>query len=133
MLTTATEMRALQRAAELETPLAAVEGRLAALGLALQSNDSRAIEAEAAELHRALAAAIDHFTRAAREGGVPPPLRQRLALAGGQVAAQREALARATASLDRAIDVLLPGARPGHVYAAGGAAERAAYSGSLLA
>ncbi len=138
MLTTATELQALRRAAELETPLAAVEGRLAALGAALYRHDAPAIEAEASELHRALAAAVDHFARAARNGGVPPPLRQRLALASGQVAAQREALARATAALDRAIDVLLP-APPGaallkgNVYGAAGNAERAGHSGSLMA
>ena len=132
MLTTAAEMQALQRAAELETPLAAVENRLAALGAALYRHDAQAIESEAAELHRALAAAIDHFGRAAREGGVPPPLRQRLALASGRVAAQREALARATAALDRAIDVLLPG-MGGNVYGATGAPDRAAMTGSALA
>ncbi len=132
MLSTAAELSALQRAADLETPLAAVEERLAALGIALYQNNAEAIETEAAELHRALAAAVAHFSRAAREGGVPPPLRQRLALAGGQVAAQREALARATAALDRAIDVLLPGLG-GNVYAATGAADRTGPSGSLLA
>jgi hypothetical protein len=36
-------------------------------------------------------------------------LRRRLALASAQVASQRDALARATAALDRAIDVLMPG------------------------
>jgi hypothetical protein len=133
MLTSAAEMLALQRAAELETPLAQVEARLAALGVALRSNDAAAIETEAAELHRALASAIAQFGRAARNGGVPLPLRQRLAVAGGQVAAQRQALARATAALDRAIDVLLPG-MGGPVYAASGAAERSGpSSGSLLA
>ena len=46
-------------------------------------------------------------------------LRRRLALAGAQVAAQRDALARATAALDRAIDVLMPS--PGTaLYSAGG-------------
>lgn len=132
MLTTAAEMHALQRATDLEAPLASVESRLATLGAALCRNDASAIEHEAAELHRALAAAVDHFGRAARQGGVPPVLRQRLAIAGGQVAAQREALARATAALDRAIDVLLPGL-PGSVYAAAGGAERAIHSGSALA
>lgn len=132
MLTTAAEMRALQRAADLETPLAQVEDRLAALGAALHRNDAHAIESEAAELHRALAAAVDHFSRAAREGNIPPTLRQRLAMASGQVAAQRESLARATAALDRAIDVLMPDLA-GNVYAAGGATERNACSGSLLA
>jgi len=132
MLTSAASPGTQPRRADLEAPLAAVETRLAALGTALYRNDAQAIEAEAAELHRALAAAITHFSRAAREGGVPPPLRQRLALASGQVAAQREALARATAALDRAIDVLLPGLG-GNVYAASGAADRAGHSGSLLA
>jgi hypothetical protein len=133
MLTSSTEMFALQRAVELETPLAAVEARLASLGTALRDNDSAAIEAEAGELHRALASAIAQFGHAARQGGLPPPLRHRLALAGGQVAAQREALARATAALDRAIDVLLPG-MGSNVYAPSGAADRAGSSpGSLLA
>lgn len=131
MLSTAAEMSALQRV-DLETPLAAVERRLAALGEALCRNNAEAIESEAAELHRALAAAVQHFSRAAREGSVPLALRQRLAVASGQVAAQREALARATAALDRAIDVLLPGLG-GNVYAANGSADRAAGSGSLLA
>ena len=132
MLTSPAETRALERAADLEPPLNAVETRLAALGSALFRNDVQAIDSEAAELHRALAAAIQHFARAAREGGVPPALRHRLALAGGQVAAQREALARATAALDRAIDVLLPG-HGGGVYVASGAADRGARPGGLYA
>lgn len=132
MLSTATELSALQRIVDLETPLVAVEHRLAALGTALYQNNAQAIETEASELHRALAAAVQHFSRAAREGSVPPALRQRLAVASGQVAAQREALARATAALDRAIDVLLPGLGGG-IYAASGTTERAGHSGSLLA
>jgi hypothetical protein len=92
------------------------------------------VDCAAAELHRSLAAAVDHFSRAARNGGVPPLLRQRLALAGGQVAAQREALARATASLDRAIDVLIPRQTPSSaaLYSAAGAAERSPLSGGSL-
>jgi len=133
MLSSAAELNAVQRVVDLETPLAAVETRLAALGTALYQNNAEAIENEAAELHRALAAAVQHFSRAAREGVVPPPLRQRLAVAGGQVAAQREALARATAALDRAIDVLLPGMSGSSVYVASGATDRAGSSGSLLA
>ncbi len=132
MLYTPAEMNALQQAAELEAPLLAVETRLGGLGNALLANDANAIESEAAALHAALADAIQHFSRAARQGGVPPVLRHRLAVAGGQVAAQREALARATAALDRAIDVLLPG-MGGHVYGAHGGSERSARSGSLLA
>ena len=89
----------------------------------------------ASELHAALAAAVNHFAHAARNGGVPPLLRHRLALAGGQVAAQREALARATASLDRAIDVLIPGPleAQAQLYGAAGHTARGAPRGGLLA
>ena len=117
----------------LEKPLAALETRLAALGQALQDQDAEGIEAEASGLHAALIAAVEHFSRAARDGGVPPALRNRLALAGGQVAAQREALARATAALDRAIDVLLPpDASRAALYGARGS-ERVASTGVMLA
>jgi len=106
---------------ELEATLAAVESQLASLGESLRANDSVAIDHHATELHRALARAVDHFTRAARSGAVPPPLRERLKLAGGLVASQRESLARATAALDRAMDVLMPRDRAASVYSAGGA------------
>ena len=88
----------------------------------------------AADLHAALAAAVDHFARAARSGGVPLQLRQRLAAASGQVAAQREALARATASLDRAMDVLMPrtASAAAGLYGVHGAADRHAHSGGPL-
>ena len=111
-----------------------VEDSLTALGLALHRQDVQAVDRVAAQLHAALAAAVDHFSRAARTGGVPLPLRQRLALAGGQVAAQREALARATASLDRAMDVLMPRAvaPAAALYSANGGADRASSSGGTL-
>jgi hypothetical protein len=53
---------------ELERPLAAVEHQLLALGEALQQHDSAAVDRVAADLHTALAAAVDHFARAARSG-----------------------------------------------------------------
>ena len=59
-------------------------------------------------------------------------LRQRLALAGGQVAAQREALARATASLDRAIDVLIPNRAPAGLYSPAGSPTRASGAAGIL-
>jgi hypothetical protein len=120
----------------LEAPLADVEARLAALGQALQAQDAGGVETEAAALHAALAAAVEHFARAARSGGVPPSMRQRLALAGGRVAAQREALARATAALDRAIDVLLPPpAGPSALYSLRGLRgdQRPASTGAIVA
>ncbi len=128
------EHDAVRDAAALERPLKAVEDQLVALGIALHQQDSAAVDLAAAQLHVALAAAVDRFGRAARSGGVPAPLRQRLAVAGGQVAAQREALARATASLDRAIDVLIPRVAPPTLYsAAGGNDRRTGAGGCLLA
>ena len=133
MFTSPEEMQALQRVADLEPPLSVLEGCLDGLAQALCNNDAMAIESQASELHRALARAVDHFSRAARQGGVPGVLRRRLAQASGQVAAQREALARATAALDRAIDVLLPDHAGHGMYGAAGTAERNARSGQLLA
>lgn len=127
------ELQALQRSAqELETPLMALEERLSAMATALKERDADRIEAEAAALQRALAGAVAPFSRAARHGALPPALRARLMAAGAQVAAQREVLARATASLDRAIDVLLPPGAPG-VYSAAGSGDRAATGGSTQA
>lgn len=108
---------------ELEQVVAVVESRLAALGEALRERDSVAIESQASELHSALANAVKCFSSVARNGGVPEPMRRRLARASAAVATQRESLARATAALDRAIDVLIPGAAPPHgavLYAASG-------------
>lgn len=121
-------------AAALEARLVLLEQRLAELNAALCAPRADAVEQAAAGLHEALAGAVDHFRRAARQGGVPPPLRRRLALAGGEVAAQREALARATAALDRAIDVLLPSrSAAAALYSSGGASERSLTQGGLLA
>ena len=110
--------------ADLEPLVAKVEQRLVALADSLRERDVQAIEQQAQELHRALARAVECFMHAARNGGVPEPLRLRLAHASAQLARQREALARATAALDRAIDVLMPGAMPaGKVYLASGLTE----------
>ena len=118
---------------ELEQSVENVEARLLALGEALRVHRAEAVEAEAAELQRALAAAVDQLRRSARVGQLTPQLRQRLALASGHVAAQRESLARASAALDRAIDVLLPGATPHVAYSASGLSERPLQSGMVSA
>lgn len=117
---------------ELEAPLLEVEHCLADLGEALRQRDGNAIELHASDLHRALASAVERFSEAARSGAVPPVLRTRLANASGQVAAQRESLARATAALDRAIDVLMPDEKTG-VYSSRGTAERAPRGGVIRA
>jgi hypothetical protein len=121
-------------AADLDGLITTIEERLQGLGTGLRDRDALAIESHAAELHRALALAIHRFADAARTpDGVPSALRQRLARAGGLVAAQRESLARATAALDRAIDVLLPNALPATVYGQGGQADRTGSSAHLNA
>jgi hypothetical protein len=125
------EQTALRQTTDLESALGAVELRLSDLGEALKQHDAAATEAAATALHRALATAVDFSTQAARNGGMPPALRRRLAMAGGQVAALREAIARATTSLDRSIEILLPeaAAKQSPVYGAQGNAWRSASSG----
>jgi hypothetical protein len=117
---------------QLEQALSAVEARLAALGDALRARDSAAIDTHATELHRALANAVDCFARASRSGAVPPALRHRLASTSGLVAAQRESLARATAALDRAIDVLMP-RDAATLYSSQGGADRGPRGGVIQA
>ncbi len=131
MLTLPSTPAAPEHGADLEKSLAAVEQRLVALGEALRERDAQAIDTHAGELHRALADAVNIFARAARSGGVPPVLRHRLAHASGQVAAQRESLARATAALDRAIDVLMP--RDTAMYSPQGSADRSHLGGVVQA
>ena len=115
----------------LEDRLSAVELRLAALGNALRSRDAAGIDLHASELHKALASAVNHISDAARSGPVSPALRDRLVQAGGLVAAQRESLARDTAALDRAMDVLLP--REGAaLYSIYGAADRGMYKSGVF-
>jgi len=117
--------------AELEARLSDVETRLAALGNALRARDPVGIDLHAVELHRALASAVTQFSDAAKNGPLPQALRHRLANASGQVAAQRESLARATAALDRAIDVLLP-AESLQLYSALGSAERGVFKSGVI-
>lgn len=116
---------------ELESSLSQVETGLGSLQSALQADDPSAVERAAQDLQRALAQAVDHFRRAAKSSGVPAAMRQRLARASMRITVQREALARATASLDRAIDVLLPGQTA--TYGAAGLTQRLGHGGSLSA
>lgn len=116
---------------DLERPLIEVENCLNLLGEALIRRDAQAIESHAAALHQALAQAMSSFMEAARNGKVPPQLRNRLVQAGGRVAAQRESLNRSSAALDRAIDVLIP-PEAGGVYGASGKSERKSSLGGSI-
>ncbi len=117
----------------LESTLSRVEGHLANLGTALCARDLNAIGQHGNGLQHALTHAVDRFSLAARQGSVPDGLRRRLAHASALVAAQREALARATAALDRAIDVLMPRPAAGGGYSREGVAERSKTGGVIQA
>jgi hypothetical protein len=123
---------AAQAEDELNQSLEMVEQHLTSLGQAVRGRDSDAIDRNAVLLHKALATAVDRFSSAARRGRIPEPLRKRLAAASGQVAAQRESLARATAALDRAIDVLIPREASAAAYGPIGRNDRTTY-GHLVA
>jgi hypothetical protein len=102
-----------------------VEQAIATLGMTLTRQDANAIEAAAGELQAAMRAALEHFAQVARGGIMPPALRKRFAMASGQVAAQREALFRATNALDQALDILIPKApSAASVYSAQGNSGR---------
>ena len=134
MLFPSAELEAVSRIVDLEGAVCQVEQRLAALSDALRERDANAVALHADALHQALADAVNAFMHAARHGGVPAAMRLRLSHAGAQVARQREVLARATAALDRAIDLLLPD-EPGHtkVYNAAGLRSPRGRQGSLNA
>jgi hypothetical protein len=110
---------------ELEVSLAAVELAIATLGHTLTQRDIAAVEAASTGLHDTMRAAMTQFAQVARRGTMPMALRTRLAIANGQIAAQREALYRATALVEQNLEILIP--RPlaeTSVYSASGASQR---------
>ncbi len=110
---------------ELEVSLAAVERAIATLGHTLTQQDIAAVEAASTTLHDAMRAAMTQFAQVARRGTMPMALRTRFALANGQIAAQREALFRATSLVEQNLEILIP--RPmaeTSVYSASGATQR---------
>ena len=110
---------------DLEVSLAAVELAIATLGQTLTGQDIAAIEAASATLHDAMRAAMAQFAQVARRGTMPIALRTRFAMANGQIAAQREALIRASSLVEQNLEILIP--RPmaeTSVYSASGASQR---------
>ena len=104
-----------------------LEAALSCVQQALAQRDTAQLEMQASAVQRLLAEALG----SARQQPLPPPLRQRLAQAGAQLAAQRQALGRATAALDRAIDVLMP-AEPLGLYGDAGRPIRQRSSGDSI-
>ncbi len=116
---------ALPGASELEASLSAVEQAIVTLGQTLTQRDIAAVEAASTSLHDAMRAAMTQFAQVARRGTMPMALRTRFALANGQIAAQREALIRATSLVEQNLEILIP--RPmaeTSVYSATGASQR---------
>ncbi len=112
-------------ASELEASLSAVELAIATLGETLCRPDIAAIEAASTALHDTMRTAMNQFAQVARRGSMPAALRTRFALANAQVAAQREALYRATSLVEQNLEILIP--RPlaeTSVYSAAGASQR---------
>ena len=110
---------------ELEVSLVAVELAIATLGHTLTQQDIAAVEAASTTLHDTMRAAMTQFAQVARRGAMPAALRTRFALANGQIAAQREALFRATSLVEQNLEILIP--RPmaeTSVYSASGATQR---------
>jgi hypothetical protein len=110
---------------ELEVSLVAVELAIATLGQTLTGQDIAAVEAASTTLHDAMRAAMSQFAQVARRGTMPIALRSRFAMANGQIAAQREALIRATSLVEQNLEILIP--RPmaeTSVYSATGASQR---------
>ena len=109
----------------LEVSLSTVEQAIATLGQTLAQRDIAAVEAASTSLHEAMRAAMTQFAQVARGGKMPVSLRTRFALANGQIAAQRDALIRATSLVEQNLEILIP--RPmaeTSVYSASGASQR---------
>ena len=109
----------------LEASLSAVELAIATLGQTLTQRDIAAVETASTALHDTMRAAMTQFAQVARRGKMPVALRTRFALANAQIAAQREALVRATSLVEQHLEILIP--RPlaeTSVYSASGAAQR---------
>ena len=109
----------------LEVSLSSVEQAIATLGQTLAQRDIAAVEAASTSLHEAMRAAMTQFAQVARGGKMPVSLRTRFALANAQIAAQRDALIRATSLVEQNLEILIP--RPmaeTSVYSASGASQR---------
>ncbi|HET7525913.1 MAG TPA: hypothetical protein VFK10_08230 [Burkholderiaceae bacterium] len=118
--------------ADIDESLQRLEHHLDDLQASLSARDLPGIEQHAAALQRALSQAATRITRAARSAQPPLVLRRRLGEASVRVAAQRDALARATATLERAMHLLMPPA-DSTLYSASGATQHLRNASSLQA
>ena len=117
--------------------VAAVELQLGVLADALRRRDGPAVAACATEVHRSLAIALRCLSLAASDGGTAElavaGLRPRLVAARASLLAQRDAIARSGASLQRALDVMFPASPDAALYGVQGLADRTRSTGSARA
>lgn len=107
--------------------LSDLEAALAGVHQALAERDTDALERHSLAVQRLMAAALEQ----ARRSPLQPDMRQRLAQAGAQLAAERVSLSRATAAFDRAIDALMP-AEPLGLYGESGRSLKRRSSGDSV-
>lgn len=95
---------------DLAARVAVIDEHLSALEAALVAQDASVIEAASARLHACLGDALSAFQQVPQQGqdALPPPLRQRLLQLQARVSSQQGLAARALASVDRTLQVLLP-------------------------
>jgi hypothetical protein len=92
---------------DIEGALAGIEAGLASLHQAVLTGETDGIDGEAAALQRALADWSSMMRNAHAGGGLAPGTRHTLAAASARLTARREALARASAATDRAMNILM--------------------------
>lgn len=107
--------------------LSELEAALAGVHEAMAQRDTDALERHSLAVQHLMAAALDQ----ARRAPLQPEVRQRLAQAGAQLAAERVSLSRATAAFDRAIDALMP-AEPLGLYGESGRSLKRRSSGDSV-
>jgi hypothetical protein len=118
--------------ADLDESLQRLEQHLDDLQAGLGARDLPAIELHAGALHSTLSQVAVRLAHAARGGQASHSLQGRLGVASVRVAAQRDALARATAVLERAMHLLMPIADPA-LYSASGTAQHLRNAAALQA
>ncbi len=112
--------------------LISLERALADVGTALREQDVAAVNAHGTTLQRELARLAEPLAQALRHN-TDPALRTRVAHLYVQAGAQRQAVARALAAQQRALEILLPVPPPAQLYSNIGGTSALPRRGLLLA
>ncbi len=112
--------------------LITLERALADVGTALRAQDLAALNEHGSTLQRELARLAEPLAQALRSSP-DLALRTRVAHLYAQAGAQRQAVARALAAQQRALEILLPASPPAQLYSSIGGAAALPRRGLLLA